>query len=123
MQISLSQLTNSIRIAQSQRLWKPKSAERHLRTRKMRGHLASDATLNDYEQIIANILQDASARVYIYRENITPYIAVSALYENVLWLVIFALDGVLETAFVVENPIGYLQKSEFTFIDILKNLL
>lgn len=123
MQVSLSQLTNAIRLAQSQRLWKPKSAERHLRTRKVRGHLPSDATLDQYEQIITRVLQDNTARVYIYRENIISYIAVSAIHQNALWLVIFALDGLLETAFIVDNPSGYLQKSEFTFIDILGNLL
>lgn len=123
MQIPLSQLTNAIRIAQSQRLWKPKSAEHHLRTRKVRGHLPKQATLEEYEQIIIHILTDVTACVYIYREKIVPYIAVSALYQNALWLVMFATDGILETAFIVENPTGYLQKSEFTFIDTLENLV
>jgi hypothetical protein len=118
MQISLSQLTNAIRLVQSRRLWKPQSAERHLRTRKVRGHLSSDATLADYEQIIALILEDGSAQVYIYQERSIPYVAISAFHNNALWLVIFAQDGALETAFIVENP-----KSEFTFVDALGNLL
>ena len=123
MQISLAQLTQAIRLAQAQRLWKPGRAEWHLHKRKSRNHLPPEATLADYEQIIQSILDDNTAKVYIYQESDEPYIAVSSLNQEQLWLVIFDRNGILETAFVVKNPTSYLGKPEFTFVDMLSNLL
>jgi len=122
-QILLAQLTNAIRLAQAQRLWKPGRAEWHLRKRKSREHLPPDATLADYERIIQSIVDDRTAKVYIYQENNESYVAVSSLMQEQLWLVIFDLDGILETAFVVKNPTRYLGKPEFIFIDLLNHLI
>ena len=123
MQISLSQLTNAVRLAQARRLWKPGRAEWHLRKRKSREHLPLEATLADYERFIQAIVDDGTAKVYIYQENDEPYIAISSLIGEQLWLVIFDSNGILETAFVVKNPASYLGKPEFTFVDILDNLV
>lgn len=123
MQISLAQLTQAIRLAQAQRLWKPGRAEWHLHKRKSRKHLPPEATLHDYELIIQTILDDNSAKVYIYQESEEPYIAVSSWHQVQLWLVIFNRNGILDTAFAVKNPGSYMSKPEFTFVDLLGNLV
>lgn len=123
MQISLTQLIRAIRLAQGQRLWKSGSAEGHLHKRKSRQHLPSSATLEEYEQIIQSILDDNTAKVYIYQESDEPYVAVSLWQQEQLWLVIFDQNGILETAFVVKNPSSYMSEPEFTFVDQLGNLL
>ena len=55
-----------IRLAQTERRWRPGSAARHLLKRKVRGHLSIDATLDNYDRVIQGVLQDAAARVYAY---------------------------------------------------------
>lgn len=123
MQIPPIQLIQAIRLAQAQRLWKPGRAEWHLRKRKSRQHLPQDATLADYELIIQSVLDDDQADVYLYQESNEVYVAVSSWRQKQLWLVIFDHNGILETAFVIDNPSRYLSKAEFTFVDRLSNLL
>jgi len=54
--IALSEIVKAIRIVQNQLIWKPGSAERHLRRRMNRGHLSATATLTDYESITSAVL-------------------------------------------------------------------
>jgi hypothetical protein len=69
-----AQIVNVIQSVQNQVRWRPGSGARHLLKRKIRGHLPTDATLNDYERIIQTVLQDKHAQVYIYRYNDIPYV-------------------------------------------------
>lgn len=93
--------------------WKPGSAEVHLLKRRLRGHLPSEATVEDYERIIHGVVNDENAAVYVYWHSDTAYVAVVAVIQNHHWLVMFALDGIMESAFVVENPDSYLNRPEF----------
>lgn len=103
--------------------WKPGSASRHLLKRKLRGHLPADASMEDYEQLIRTILTapDASVYVYEYREN--KYLSLMYNIENHNWLFIASFDGVVETAFVVENPKSYLNRASFRYIGKLHEVL
>ncbi|HEY88125.1 MAG TPA: hypothetical protein G4N98_00095 [Thermoflexia bacterium] len=105
-------ISQAIRIAQSAVHWKLYSAARHLYKRKRQGHLSHDATLEDYERIILTVLNDGAAQVYLYWYNRTPYMVVVATVQNRLWLVMFNLEGVLETAFVIDVP-DYLKQPGF----------
>ena len=120
---ALAMSTFAIRSVQSQVRWRPGSAARHLLKRKLRGHLSADATLGDYERIILTVLEDADAQVYIYRHNDTPYVAIITVIQDHHWLVMFALDGLMESAYVVEHPDRYLSKPVFDLLGPLSEVL
>jgi hypothetical protein len=102
---------------------KPGSAVTHLLKRRVRGHLPAGATLAGYERVISSVVSDDEATVHVYWYEGTPYIAVVAVIENRHWLVMFGLDGVMETAFVVENPDSYLSKPEFELLGSIDEVL
>ena len=82
------------------------------------------ATLADYEAIIANVLSDETAEVYVYvwRRNVV-YPTVVSYYENRRWLVMFSLDGVMETAFPPTDPEAYLSNPRFRYMGTIRELL
>lgn len=118
-----AQIVTAIQSVKLQVNWRPGSAARHLLKRKLRGHLPTEATLSDYEHIIQTVLKEAQAKVYIYRHNDIPYVAVLAVIQSYHWLVMFALDGLMESAYVVENPDAYLGKPVFELIGLLSEVL
>lgn len=97
-------------------VWKPGAASRHLLKRKLRGHLPSDASLADYENLIRRLLKSEDASIYVYYVDDTPYLVVAAPFQERLWLVMASVDGMMETAFVVENPSAYLERDAFQYI-------
>jgi hypothetical protein len=103
--------------------WRLGSAARHLLKRKLRGHLPTEATLGDYERIIQTVLEDAQAKVYIYRHNEVPYVTVLAVIQGRHWLVMFALDGLMESAYILANPDSYLSKPGFEMLGTLNEVL
>jgi hypothetical protein len=117
------QIANAVRSVQSQVRWKPGSAVRHLLKRKLRGHLPSGATLDDYERLVWTVLQDLQAQVYLYRYHDILYVAVVAVVEQRHWLVMFAMDGVMESAYVVERPEQYLSHPAFAYIGSLSEVM
>ena len=116
------QMLKAIKAVRSQVCWKHNSAERHLCKRKQRRHLPPTATLDDYERIILTVLQDKTGRVYRYWYNGISYVTVVATVDTRQWLVMFAYDGVLESAFVVERPERYLSKPGFEWIGSLNEV-
>ena len=118
-----NQIVTAIRTISTQPQWKPGSAARHLLKRKLRGHLPTEATVEDYEQIIQAVVDDRDATVYVYRHNDVPYVAVVATIQDQFWLVMFSLDGLMESAFVVERPDYYLDKPVFERIGPLNEVL
>lgn len=115
-------ILKAIQIIQTQIRWKPGSAIRHLEKRKRRGHLPPTATLKDYEDIILAVLQHKSVQVYRYWYNQIPYVTLVATINNKPWLVMFSYDGILESAFVIENPTEYLNKPGFEEIGLLSEV-
>jgi hypothetical protein len=118
-----SQLVNAIQSVQTQIRWKPGSAVRHLLKRKLRGHLPPEAGLEDYEYIIQAVLTDSQAQVYVYYHNDVPYGVVVAVVQSRHWLVMFTLDEVIESAYVIEHPVPYLSKSVFKLIGFLSEVM
>lgn len=119
----LKRLPRTIEEVRTEIRWKPGSAARHLLKRKLRGHLRSDATLADYEQIIQSVLTTSDATVYLYWHEDVAYPTIVCSLAGKLWLVMFSIDGIMETAFVVENPDSYLQPSLFERIGTLDEVL
>ena len=114
-----AQIVVAIRKVRVKIQWKPNSAARHLQKRKLRGHLPPTATLEDYDRTILSVLQDKSAQVYRYWYDGIPYVTVITTIQGQQWLVMFAYDAVLESAFVVEHPQRYLKKPGFEWIGLL----
>lgn len=119
----LVQISSAIQSVRSQVRWKQGSGERHLAKRRARSHLPVEATLNDYEQIIHSVLTDTTAQIYLYRYDPEVYIAIVAIVEGQTWLAMFNLEGIMESAFVVERPDRYLSRSIFERIGTLDEVL
>jgi hypothetical protein len=116
-------IVTAIQSTKLQVRWRPGSAARHLLKRKLRGHLPNEAILGDYEQIIQVILRDAQAKVYVYRHNDVPYVVVTTIVQSHHWLVMLTLDGLMESAYVIENPGSYLNKPVFEMVGLLNEVL
>ncbi|MBS1250117.1 MAG: hypothetical protein MAG431_01707 [Chloroflexi bacterium] len=116
------QIVEAIKSVRSKIRWKPNSATRHLQKRKRRGHLPLTASLEEYEHIISNVVQDKAAHVYLYWYKRVAYVAVVSEIEEQQWLVMFAYNGVLESAFVLERPSRYLNKPGFEEIGLLSEV-
>lgn len=117
------QVAEAIRLVQRQIRWKPGSALHHLGKRKRRGHLTIDATLADYEQVIRSTVLNQAAIVYLYVYDDVAYVAVVANIQGQTWLIMFDLEGVLESAYIVERPDLYLSKPEFSRLGALAEVL
>lgn len=120
---AIQQLPDVARQVQSELQWKPNSAMRHLRKRKSRGHLSVDATLDDYSQIIKTVLKTDTAKIFLYSYGNDFYPTVVTVLEDKHWLVMFSMEGVMETAFIVENPDTYLSPPEFEPVGLLYEVL
>ena len=116
-------IASAIRDVRLEIRWRPGSAARHLQKRKRRGHLPAEATLDDYHHVIQRVLDDVHARVYVYWHRETPYVAVGTVLEESYWLVMFDLEGLLESAFVVERPERYLDKPVFQHLGSLDEVI
>jgi hypothetical protein len=118
-----AQVVTAIRQLQTIIRWKPGKDLQHLQTRLEYGHLPPSAKLADYEMIIANILSQAAADVYVYIWRQDVYPTIMGNYENHRWLVIFSLNGVMETAFPPTDPEAYLADSRFHYMGTIQELL
>lgn len=118
-----TQIIVAIRLIQTTVRWKPGKDIAHLRTRKKWQHLAEDATLEDYQAIIQTVIHDKAALIYLYHFGPLFYPSIVTQIGQKLWLVMFGMDGIMETAFVVENPQEYLGQPEFELIGQLQEVL
>ena len=118
-----SQVRNAIQVVQAQVKWRPGSETGHLLKRKVRNHLPLSATLADYERIIRAVVTDREARVFVYWHGQRSYPTVVTTIEERQWLVMFDLDGVLESAYIVERPDRYLNRSAFELLGTLGEIL
>ena len=118
-----AQIRSAIQALQSEIRWRPGSETGHLLKRKVRNHLPWSATLADYERIIVNIVNDRSAHLYVYWHEQVPYPTLVATIQDRCWLVMFDLDGVLESAYVVERPDHYLNRPVFELLGTLGEMI
>ena len=117
-----AQIAEAVRLLRKEIRWKPNSAARHLYKRKRHGHLTQEATLDEYERLIRTVVADTSAQVYLFWYNRIPYVSVVALVNNQKWLVMFGLDGLMETAFIIDIP-NYLEQPGFENIGGLDEVM
>jgi hypothetical protein len=112
-------LTTAIRLAQNQISWKPGKAEIHLAKRIRLGHLPPAATLADYESLIIRLLNTPDANIYVYEFGETIYPTLVTSMEQQVWLVMIAMNGILETAFPPDMPEEYLSNPSFTYVGLV----
>jgi len=117
------QVTTAIRAVRQEIRWKPGKDVEHLQTRKDWGHLPADATLDDYHATIKTVVENDEAQVFLYHYRAGVYPTVVAEIGNAQWLVMFDMNGIMETAFVIEWPERYLTKREFELIGSLAEVL
>lgn len=101
------QVASAIRQVQSGVRWKPGKGHRHLAKRIRQGHLPPATTLAEYEAIILAIVSHPDAFVFVYRYGSTDYPTLVAPYQGRIWLAMFNLDGIMETAFPPDEPDTY----------------
>lgn len=65
------------------------------------------------------MLETPEATIYVYYTGESAYPSVVAWLDGRLWLVIASFEGIMETAFVVENPETYLERATFRFIGMM----
>lgn len=123
MSVQRAQIATAVQLLRTRLQWKPGSLERHLNTRRKRGHLPADATTLEYEAIIRAVISNAASRVYLFQVPDEAYVALVEPSAARPWLVMCDLRGIMETAFIVENPQGYLSKNEFLYIDTVQQVL
>lgn len=118
-----SQVGSAIQQARNQIRWKPGKAQPHLKKRIRLGHLPPATTLADYQRLIHGILHHPEAVVYSFRYAQTLYPTIVAPYQGQLWLVMFGLDGIMETAFPPDDPIIYFQNPNYQRLGLLEEFL
>lgn len=89
----------ALRLIQNQIQWKPGKDKQHLQTRTDYGYLPPESTLAAYEAIIHTIIHDETAVVYVYLWQQDVYPTIVGNFSNRRWLVMFSLQGIMETAF------------------------
>jgi hypothetical protein len=61
--------------------------------------------------------------VYRYWHGGIPYVVVAAVVGEDHWLVMFDLDGIMETAFVVDRPARYFDREPFEVLGSVDEVL
>ncbi len=118
-----SQIEAAIRQVRNQVRWKPNKAQSHIEKRIRLGHLPPVTTLTDYEVLIHAVLHHSEAVVYGFRYANVLYPTVVAPQQGQLWLVMFGLDGIMETAFPLDDPIIYFQNPKYQRFGLLAEFL
>ena len=103
--------------------WKPGKDLQHLEKRKLLGHLPPAATIEQYDDLIAGVARDGNAFVYDYLFGVKEYFAVAGVVDGVDWLVIFAPDGLMETAFPPDDLDWYLADQRMVTVGRVRNIL
>lgn len=114
---------NALQQVHSQLRWKPGKDEQNLQTRIDYGHLPPESTLAAYEAIINTIVHAETANVYVYTWQQDLYPTIVGQYNNQRWLVMFSLEGIMETAFPPTDPDRYLSNDRFHHLGTVEELM
>jgi len=116
------QVIAAIQSARRSLRWRSGKAAGHLAKRIRLGHLPPGTTLGEYEALIQRVLAEPNADVYLFRFRETPYPTIVHFASGRLWLVMLDMDGVMETAFLVEKPDEYFADPRFERLGFLQEL-
>lgn len=119
----IQSLIKAIILIQSNIKWKPNKAQSHLLKRIKLGHLRKNSSLETYEEIIKKVTLNPESQLYVLQHENSLYPTLTGTIEESLWLVMFGIDGVMETAFPPSNPQKYLSNNSFIYLGKLKDFM
>jgi len=117
------EVADALRRVRAQLRWKPGRDIAHLRKRQRRGHLLAEASMETYNQLIQNLVHAPDSLAYRYPVGEHSYYAIRGRVEQREWLVIFDVQGVLETAFPPTDIEGYLSRQGFEYVGTVGEIL
>lgn len=118
-----AQVAEAIRLVQNQIRWRPGKDQAHLNKRIRLGHISPGSSLVEYNVIIQFIVTESEADVYVYQFGDTYYPTVVTTYQKRIWLAMFGMDGVMETAFPPDDPVSYFQDPRYRWLGKLEEIL
>ena len=110
------QFAAALRSVSVQIRWKPGKAQPHLEKRIRLAHLPPMTSLADYEAVVNFVLQHSAANVYVFQYGDLFYPTVVAPYQGRVWLVMFGMNGVMETAFPPDDPVTYFLDPKYSLL-------
>ena len=116
-------VAEAIRRVRAEIQWKPGKAQAHLQKRIDREHLPPTTTLAEYDEVIKTIVLDIEALVYVYEFNQVHYPAGVASYQSRTWLVVFNLEGMMETVFPPDEPDTYFAEPQYRLLGRIKEII
>ncbi|MCE7989619.1 MAG: hypothetical protein DYG89_51385 [Caldilinea sp. CFX5] len=102
--------------------WKPNKAQSHLEKRIRLAHLPPATSLAEYEAIIGTVLRNPEATVYAFQYNNIFYPTIVAPYQGQVWLVMFGMNGIMETSFPPDDPVTYFQDPKYHLLGQIQEL-
>ena len=103
--------------------WKPSKNVEHLNKRKRMRHLATSASMQDYDRIILDIVKDIRNVIYLYEFRGVHYYAVRGYFADREWLILFGAGGLMETAFPPQDMDEYLERRGFVLLGRIEEVL
>jgi hypothetical protein len=103
--------------------WKPGKDIQHLKKRIRVGHLPDGKTLDEYNQIVTEVLHQEDSDVYHYPYDSDTYFGVVGKIGNIPWLVILSPKGIMETAFPPKDIDTYLKRRGFIYLGKMSEII
>ena len=118
-----TQIADAIHQVRQQVRWRPGKDQMHLAKRIKLGHLLPTATVTDYNAIIQYIVKDNEAMVYVFQFGNRYYPTVVTMYQKRIWLAMFGMDSIMETAFPPDKPEDYFEAPSYQLVGKLEDIL
>ena len=103
--------------------WKPGKDIQHLEKRKALGHLPQDCQIKDYNKLISELVQGLENEVYLYEFGSQRYYMLRGKIKEKEWVVIFSMEGIIETAFPPQNVEEYLSKRNASLLGKVEEIV
>ena len=113
----------ALRQVRARQQWKPGRDIIHLRKRQRKGHLPVEASMETYNQLIRDLVHAPGSLTYRCPVGERSYYAVRGRAGDREWLVIFDAQGLLETAFPLNDMDGYLSSQGFEYLGTVGEVL
>jgi len=94
----------------------------HLRKRKLLGHLPVEATLDVYNGLIRELMDQPQSKVYAYRFRGRVYGVVVGEWRGEVWLAIFTTEGIMETAFPPDDVALYIRENDMRLLGTVEEI-
>ena len=117
------QVATALRQVLIQIRWKLGKAQSHLIKRMRLAHLSPGTTVEEYEAIIDEVLRHVNATLYVFQYGEILYPTIVAPYGGRVWLVMFGMNGVMETAFPPDDPVAYFEDPKYRLLGPIQEFL